>query len=330
MTPIDPPQALLRHLREADRFLLTGHLNPDGDSIGSGLGLSRVLGKLGKSCTLWNRDDTPAVYRVLPGASRIHVDETPPVDSLAEHFDVVVALECPTLDRSGLENHLGELPVLNLDHHLGNTNYGVVNWVDSAAPALGEMILRLSRGLGLPLSPDAAALLLVALSSDTGGFRFANATARAFEAGAQLVKAGADPTEVSKWLHESQPEPSVRLLGEMLASLEVSSAGRVASVLLTQEMFQRAEASAAHSEGLINHPRAIAGVEAVALVRELEPGSCKVSLRSRGDLDVESIAARHSGGGHRNAAGFVAAGGPEEVRHRITTELAKEIDDDAV
>ena len=331
MTPIDPPDELLQRLRGAERFLLSGHVNPDGDSIGSALGLVRLLARLGKMSTVWNRDETPAVYRVLPGADRIHVGDVPPVADLQEHFDVIVTLECPSLERSGLEQALDAgLPILNLDHHLGNENYGEVNWVDTGAPALGEMILRLSRALGVPLTSEAATVLLVALSSDTGGFRFANATTRAFEAGARLVTAGGDPTDVSKWLHESQPEPSVRLLGEMLASLELSGGGRVASVLLTKEMFARAGASTAHSEGLINHPRSIAGVDAVVLVRELDPGECKVSLRSRGALDVERIARRHSGGGHRNAAGFVAEGDSKSVRERAVRELCTEIEDDEV
>jgi phosphoesterase RecJ-like protein len=325
MTPIDPPQALIEHLRAADRFLLCGHMNPDGDSIGSALGLSRLLSQLGKSCTVWNRDETPAIYLALPGADRLRVGLEPPVSPITEHFDAIVMLECPSLARSGLQDSLTGLPVLNMDHHLGNENYGDVNWVDAASPALGEMILRLSRAMGLPLGARAATALLVALSSDTGGFRFANATARAFEAGARLVDAGADPTEVSKWLHESQPEPSIRLLGEMLTSLELTENGKIASVLLTAQMFSNSGATPAHSEGLINHPRSIAGVEAVALVRELEPGSCKVSLRSRGSFDVERIARSHSGGGHRNAAGFSATGESDAIRQLAVTELAQEV-----
>ena len=157
MTPIDPPEALLQRLRAADRFLLSGHLNPDGDSIGSGLGLARLLAHLGKTTTIWNRDETPAVYSALPGAERMHIGSEPPFSRLDDHFDVVVTLECPSLDRTGLEDSLKALPIINLDHHLGNRNYGVVNWVDAASPALGEMILRLSRALGVPPPPPIGA-----------------------------------------------------------------------------------------------------------------------------------------------------------------------------
>jgi len=329
MTAIKPPEELLRHLRSADRFLLTGHLNPDGDSIGSAIGLKRVLGKLGKSVTIWNHDESPEVYRKLPGIDRIHVGTSPPTLPVETNFDCVVALECPSLERSGLAPHLRQLPVLNLDHHLGNENYGVVNWVDTGAPALGEMILRLAKALAVPLGSDTATALLVALTSDTGGFRFANADSRAFEAAADLVRAGGKPTQVSKWLYESRSLSSIRLLGEMLSSLELSNDGRVASVLLTRSMFDRAGASAVHSEGLIDYPRSIEGVEAVALLRELEDAACKVSLRSRGLLNVESIARRHSGGGHRNAAGFLAQGAPEETRRHVVRELETGLRDDA-
>ena len=328
MTPIEPPKQLLHHLREADRFLLVGHVNPDGDSIGSALGLASLLGAMGKSCQMWNRDETPAVYKALPGEDRIKTGPHLPFSDLHEKFDFLVTLECPSLDRTGLEQHLSTLPTLNMDHHPGNVEYGLVDWVDPGAPALGEMIFTLSDRLAIELGADAATVLLVALSSDTGGFRFANATPRAFDAGGRMVQAGADPTEVSKWLHESQPEPTVRLLGEMLQSLLITPSRRVASVLLTSEMFRNAEASPAHSEGLINHPRSIAGVEAVALARELGSGKCKVSLRSRGPLNVEQIARRHSGGGHRNAAGYVATGSPEEVREAAVAEIVAEMEND--
>jgi bifunctional oligoribonuclease and PAP phosphatase NrnA len=314
------PEDLLRRIRQGNRFLLTSHVNPDGDAIGSELGLARLLRGLGKGAVVWNRDATPTVYRPLPGSERIHVGEEPPA-GFPDMFDAIIVLECPSPDRTGLEKHLVERPVINIDHHLGNQCYGAVNWVDSAAPAVGEMVYRLAQGLKLSLEPDVASCLYLTLVTDTGGFRFSNATPAAFEAAATLVREGANPEQVSKWLYESQPVAVIRLLCEMLQTLQIHEDGRVASGRLTPQMFARAGASAGDSEGLIDHLRSIAGVEAVALIREREDGSHKVSLRSRGEVDIEKIARHHGGGGHRNAAGFTLEGDGEEVRRQVAAAL---------
>jgi bifunctional oligoribonuclease and PAP phosphatase NrnA len=314
------PEDLLRRIRQGNRFLLTSHINPDGDAIGSELGLARLLRGVGKGAVIWNRDPTPTVYRPLPGSERIHVGEEPPA-GFPEMFDAIIVLECPSLDRTGIEAHLGERPVINIDHHLGNQCYGAVNWVDSAAPAVGEMVYRLAQGLKLSLEPEVASSLYLTLVTDTGGFRFSNATPAAFEAAAALVRDGAQPEQVAQWLYESQPLGVVRLLGEMLQSLQIHADGRIASGRLTREMFAKAGASPGDSEGLIDSIRSIAGVDAVALIRELEEGGHKVSLRSRGEVDVEKIARHHGGGGHRNAAGFTMEGAGEDVRRQVAEEL---------
>ena len=314
------PEDLLRRIRQGNRFLLTSHVNPDGDAIGSELGLARLLRGLGKGAVVWNRDPTPALYRPLPGSERIHVGEEPPA-GFPDMFDAVIVLECPSPDRTGLEKQLAERPVINIDHHLGNQCYGVINWVDSAAPAVGEMVYRLAQGLKVSLEPEVASCLYLTLVTDTGGFRFSNATAAAFEAAATLVREGAHPEQVSQWLYESQPLAVVRLLGEMLQTLQTHEGGRVATGRLTREMFARVGASPGDSEGLIDHLRSIAGVDAVALIRELEDGSHKVSLRSRGEVDVEKIARHHGGGGHRNAAGFTLKGDGEEIRGQVAAAL---------
>ncbi|HEV8582013.1 MAG TPA: bifunctional oligoribonuclease/PAP phosphatase NrnA [Thermoanaerobaculia bacterium] len=315
------PEDLLRRIRQGHRFLLTSHVNPDGDAIGSELGLARLLRGLGKAAVVWNRDATPTLYRPLPGSDRIHVGEAPPA-GFPDGFDAFIVLECPSPDRTGLENHLSETPVINIDHHLGNQCYGAVNWVDSAAPAVGEMVYRLAQGLKVNLEPEVASCLYLTLVTDTGGFRFSNATPAAFEAAAALVREGAHPEQVSQWLYESQPLGVVRLLGEMLQTLQLHEGGRVATGRLTRAMFEKVGAAPGDSEGLIDHLRSIAGVDAVALIREREDGSHKVSLRSRGEVDVEKIARHHGGGGHRNAAGFTLEGEGEEVRGQVAAALA--------
>lgn len=322
MTTTKAPEALLKRLRDDNRFLLTSHANPDGDAIGSEIGLARLLRSLGKGAVIWNRDEAPTLYRELPGVTRIHTGEEPPA-GFPDGFDAVIVLECPSLDRTGLEEHLGQLPQLNIDHHMGNEHYAEVNWVDPAAPAVGEMIYRLAQGLMVEPDAQTATALFLTLVSDTGGFRFPNATAEAFDAGAALVREGARPEQVAEWLYESRPLSSIRLLGEMLQSLELHADGAIATVLLSQEMFARSEAQASDTEGLVDVPRSIAGVRTVALLRQTGDDQFKVSLRSAGDIDVEKIARAAGGGGHKNAAGFATEGTVDELRQRLVTELTE-------
>jgi phosphoesterase RecJ-like protein len=323
------PEDLLQRVRAAGRVLITSHSNPDGDAIGSQLGLARVLRGLGKSATIWTADPVPAIYASLAGADRIHSGPTPPT-GFPEAFDTLIVLECPSLDRTGLADELDGLSTVNIDHHLGNQHYGEVNWIDTAAPAVGEMVQHLAADLHLPLDADTATCLYLALVSDTGNFRFSNATSRAFSSAADLVSSGASPEQVSRWLYETRPEGMLRLLGEMLSSLELAGDGRLATALLAPEMFERAGAKPSDAEGLVDYPRSIEGVETVALLRCPEPGKVKVSLRSRSDgIDVERIARRHGGGGHRNAAGCLLQGELSAVREQIRAEIEAALSEEA-
>ncbi len=320
MTVVPPPAELLDVIRKADRVLLTSHANPDGDAIGSELAMARILRKMGKTVTIWNKDTTPTIYARLPGASEIQVGDDPPA-GFPESFDLAIPIECPTVDRSGLEVHLEKLPLVDIDHHLGNSNYGLAQWVDTEAPSAGEMLYRLAEALDVELDAETATLLYLTIVTDTGGFRFSNATAQAFASAAQLVRLGASPEQVSVWVYESLPLGTLKLLTEMLGSLELHSNGRIATVELTPEMFVTAGASKDDSEGLIDYPRSVAGVEAVALFRTLPGGDVKVSLRSRGETDVAAVANRNQGGGHRNAAGCRLAENTADARANLIKEL---------
>lgn len=316
----NPPEDLLRKLRLGHRFLLTSHANPDGDAIGSEIGLARILRSLGKSATIWNRDPVPNVYRPLPGSDRIHAGTEPPA-GFPDQFDSVVVLECPSLDRTGLEDELDGLELISVDHHLGNQLYGAINWVDTSAPAVGEMVYRIAHGLKVRLDRDTVTALYLTLVTDTGGFRFSNANPQAFEAAAALVREGARPEQVAEWLYESNPPAMMRLLGEMLRSLELHADGRIASAEVTLAMMERAGATAGDTEGLTDYPRSIAGVVASVLLREREPGRFKASLRSRGDVDVERVARLYGGGGHKNAAGCEIEGSLTDLRRELVSQI---------
>ncbi len=316
-----PPADLVQFLRSSERILITSHANPDGDAIGSEAGLAEVLSSLGKSVTVWNRDPAPSVYSNLLDPFEIVVGESPPA-SFPDAFDAVFLVECPTLDRTGHDPaHFDGLHLINVDHHLGNSDYGRFNWVRPEMPSVSVLIFQLACALGAEPTEQACDALYLGLATDTGGFRFSNTTAQAHAAAAALVEAGASPERVSKQLYESRPEGALRLLAEVLRTLERSEDGRVATVELDQAMLERTGATRQDGESLIDYPRSIVGVEVVAMFRELAPESYKVSLRSRGPVSVEAVARRHGGGGHRNAAGCELNGPLSTLKPALVREL---------
>jgi phosphoesterase RecJ-like protein len=311
----------LGRLRRARKILLTGHRNPDGDCLGAALGLAELAAKLDVEAVIQNRDPAPSGLDELPGAGTVRVGADLPEDFPAA-FDLVVTVECPGLDRTGFDG-LHAVPILNLDHHKANERYGELNYLDEDSPAAGEMVWRMFTEAPVTPSADAATSLFAALSTDTGDFRYSNATGRAFRAAAEMVEWGARPEVVSELVHGRRREAAVRLLGEALRSLEILADGRLALVQVDPEAFRRAGAAAEDTESIVNVPRSIAGVEAVAFLKSVEPGSVRVSLRSTGDVDVRSVAAGFGGGGHTNAAGCSVDGDVTAARDRLVPELLK-------
>jgi phosphoesterase RecJ-like protein len=315
------PREAANKLKKAYRALITCHRNPDGDAIGSELAIAELADKVGVKTVVVNRDETPANLKMLPGADRIVVVDGLPQD-FPENFDLVITVECPQIDRAGFEG-LARLPILNIDHHPDNPAYGVVNYLDHDSPAVGEMVWRLFGELGVLPSPDAATNMFAALSTDTGDFRYSNATGRAFRAAAEMVDAGAQPPAVANWVHNNRSLASVRLLGESLRTLRILCDGKLALITADQEAFQRAEAGPEDTEETVNIPRSIAGVQAVAYFKQWEPDVVRVSLRSRGPLDVRAVAASFGGGGHPNAAGCTVNGVLSEVEERVASAVAE-------
>jgi phosphoesterase RecJ-like protein len=312
-------EAAVQRLGESSRALITCHASPDGDALGSELAVAELARRLGTEPVIVNRDRSPANLRALPGAEQIIVSSELPGDFPAD-YDLVVTVECPGLDRAGLTG-LDRLPILNLDHHRANPRYGEVNYVDEEAPALGEMVLRMFEQAACVPSDDAATNLFVAVATDTGDFRYDNATARAFRAAAALVEAGAYPPQVSEWVHEGRAAASVRLLGEALRNLEISCDGALAMIEVDPEAFRRASAGSADTEDIIDVPRSIDGVDVVAFLKQWEPGVVRVSLRSRGPIDVRRVAVSFGGGGHTNAAGCTVRGELDDVRRNVRERL---------
>jgi phosphoesterase RecJ-like protein len=315
------PRIAAEAFKKAYNLLITCHRNPDGDAIGSELALAELADRLGVKAAIVNRDATPSNLARLPGADRIQVLDELPAD-FPEGYDLVVTTECPDLERAGFEG-LSRLPILNIDHHPGNPAYGVVNFLDPEAPAVGEMVLRLYGELNLVPTPAAATNLFAALSTDTGDFRYSNATASAFRAAAEMVDAGAEPSAVANWVHNHRSLASVRLLGESLRTLTISDDGRLATITATNEAYRRSGAGPEDSEEIVNVPRSIAGVEAVAYFKQWEDGKVKISLRSRGPVDVRAIAAEFGGGGHTNAAGCTIEGELDAIQRQIVAAVTR-------
>ena len=313
-----------RLLRDGSRFLLTGHRNPDGDSLGSALALAQALEGAGKEARVVMRDRWSSAYDDLPGIEAVAVSETLPPDWPAGYTAILV-MECPEKERPGYANLL-EGTVVNIDHHPGNTRYGALNLVDLPAAAVGEIVADLLDRLAWPMTPAIATNLWVSLVSDTGSFRYSNTTPKALALGARLVSEGARPSDVNDFLFESRPLASLRLEALVLGTLELHAGGTVALLSLPSRFLGESGADAAEGEGLVNKARGIAGVRVAALLRESdEPGVVRCSLRSKGTVDVRAVAAASGGGGHRNAAGCRLPGSIDSVKEVLVSLLSQAV-----
>lgn len=287
-------------IRTGRRFLITSHRNPDGDALGSGLALQGLIRKMGKDAHVMVRDGFAKPLYNIPGAHQVEITDHLPQDYPAA-YDAIFTMECPEVERTGYAVLPG--PAVNIDHHLGNTMYGEINYLDVEAPSVGEMVLQLNRHhLGLELDRDVAIAMYVSLASDTGFFRYHNTTLRALEAAAELVRHGVVPGDVSLWINESVSRGSVKLLGLCLTTLELHAGGKVATTELPQRFFGEAEAVPEDTEGIVNYGRNIEGVLVSALLKEGE-GATRVSLRAKPGVDVQKVAALFGGGGHAAASG---------------------------
>jgi len=296
-------------------FAITSHARPDGDGLGSSLALLHILESLGKEVTIGMRDPIPRAYRELPGADRIlqitHFDK---------RYDAVFVIECSDIDRPGLLD-LDEQFLVNIDHHATTELFGDINWIDSTASAVGEMIYNLCKALGVRVTPAIASCVYAAILADTGSFQFPNTTERTFKVARELVAHGANPAEIARMLFYNQPFGKVKLTGLVLSTLQRDESGRIAWMVMTQEMLRQAGACEEDSEGIANYPLSIEGVEVVAFFKEIAAGIYRTSLRSKGTINVSKIASAFGGGGHRNASGCAIEGPLPEVERRVIRKL---------
>lgn len=319
----DPALAeIVARLTRASRVVVASHERPDGDAIGSGLALVLALRAIGKEAQMAVCAVPPANLQPFPAVDNLWI--TGQVD---EAFDAAVIMECGDLVRTGITG-LDRSPVLNIDHHPGNTRYGAVNWVDESAAACGELVYVLITALGAPVTADVATHIYLAILTDTGSFHFSHLSPRTFDIAARCVEAGARPEWIARTHYDSHRMARVHLFGSVLSGMMVDPSGQIALLTMTPDMAADAGGSYDDTEGLINFPLSVKDVRAVAFFKQADrPEQWRVSLRSKGAVDVGALATTRGGGGHKNAAACSLTGPIETLRAELMQALTAAVAD---
>lgn len=306
-------QKITEVIRNNSSFLLTSHEGPDGDAVGSTLALASFLRKIGKDVTVHFRDPIPDLYAFLPGCDSVQA-QIPD-----RSFDAAFVLDIGELRRAGAEftNFKRSGILVNLDHHLSCDNFGDHNLIDSGAAATGVLVYRIASACGYAFDQETALCLYVAIITDTGSFRYSNANREAFTVAGEMIECGVNAWDVAEQLYENQPQKRLELLGRCLPTLEVFKDGMAASVTVTLDMYAATNSSAELTDGFVNYPRSIRGVEVAIFFRQLEERKFKIGFRSKGKVNVAAFSAVMGGGGHHNAAGCTLDGTLEEVKAAI-------------
>jgi phosphoesterase RecJ-like protein len=307
-------------IRKRRRFVLTSHVRPDGDAIGSQLAMAYALRYLGKDVRIVNRDPAPPPLQVFPGVSDIQI-----ADRVDDPGDCVIVMESGDLSRTGVAGLDGGF-IINIDHHVGNTMFGAVNWFDLSAAACGEMVFDLVRELGVPLTHHIAVHVYVAILTDTGSFHYSNITPRTFEISRQCVEAGVDPAAVARSVFDSNSLGRLKLFGAILNRMHLDPSGRVATLTIDQQLAAECGGANDDTEGLINMPLTVKDIQAVVFFKELAPRDWRISMRSKGAVDINAIAKEFGGGGHKNASGCSATGELPDLMRLFEQKILAQID----
>ena len=306
---------VLQEIRARRRFVVTSHARPDGDGIGSALACAQILRKLGKDAEVVMHDGVPRIYQNLPCADRVIHAETVPANN------AVILLECDSIKRTQLRG-LEHCFLISIDHHLSGRNFANVNWIDPAAMATAELVYRMARLAGVPVDADMATCLYTALMADTGSFMFEGTNEHTFALARELVLAGADPARCARNIYFGHSTAKLRLLGTALTNLHRE--GSLAWIWVTQEQMERAGAREEDCEGLVNYALSIGDVEVAIFFREMTDRRWRVSLRSKGKVNVSAVAEDFGGGGHRCASGCSVEGPLATAVARVIERLRTE------
>jgi phosphoesterase RecJ-like protein len=291
---------VLNEIERRQKFILTSHARPDGDAVGSTLACAQILRSMGKQATVVLSDGVPTVYGPLPFADTVLRDTTQAPDA-----EAAIILECDSVARTrltGLERHY----LINIDHHATARPFANVNWIDPNACATAEMIFRLAREAGVKISPEVATCLYTAVLTDTGSFCFPGTNEETFALAQELVRCGADPVRIAHYVYFSTHISKMRLLGAALNNLQRD--GSLVWMHVDRGTMEHLQASEEDCEGLVNYALAIQGIEVALFFREQPDARFRVSLRSKGAVNVALVAEAMGGGGHSCASGCAAEG----------------------
>lgn len=311
---------ILEVIRERQTFCVVGHVRPDGDCIGSQLGLGLALQNQGKTVTVWNQDAIPQKYKFL-NTGGLFGQPTG-----GEHFDCVIATDCASFERLGRTGEcVADRQVfINIDHHVSNTRYGDINWVSPREPSTGELIFKLLKVARWPISKPIADALFTAVSTDTGSFQYPTTRPGTFHVGAELVTRGANLARICDEVYQSYPLSRARLLKHVYTNFRLTAENRIAWFWLKKKDFTRTGAESDDTEGLIDHIRAIEPVVVACVFEELEPNLTRLSLRSKSpQVNVSEICGQFGGGGHPAAAGARIAGTPLSVQRQVIAAIKR-------
>jgi phosphoesterase RecJ-like protein len=314
-TSVPELQQIVDAVRTRRRFVLSSHSRPDGDSIGSQLAMAYALRVLGKEATIVNADPAPAPLMAFPGVPDIRI-----ASSVEGEFDAAIVMECGDLKRTGVTG-LERYYVINIDHHPGNEAYGAINWFDASAAACSEMVYDVVRALDVPLTREIATHIYLAILTDTGSFHYSSISPRTFEICRECMAAGVDPVLVARNVYDSNNMGRLKLFGAVLGAMQIDQTGRIAIVYVDHEMARAAGGTYEDTEGLINLPLTVKEIEAVVFFKQEKGDEYRVSLRSKGDVDINVVAKEYGGGGHKNASGCTISGPIEELQKALVGKI---------
>jgi phosphoesterase RecJ-like protein len=319
MTASDARARAAEEILHRRRFVLTSHVRPDGDAIGSQLAMAAALRHLGKDVRIINRDPAPPPLRVFPGVGDIQI-----ADRTDDPGDCVIVMESGDLSRTGVAG-LERGFIINIDHHIGNTMFGAVNWFDVSAAACGEMVFDLVGDLGVPLTRDVAVHIYVAILTDTGSFHYSNITPRTFEISRLCVEAGVDPAAVARSVYDSNTLGRLRLFAAVLDRMQLDPGGRLAILSIDQRLADECGGTYEDTDGVINEPLTVKEIQAVVFFKEIGPRDWRISMRSKGAVDINAVAKEYGGGGHKNASGCSATGDLAELTRIFQQKILAQI-----